>query len=193
MTMNACKDTEKKDDGLLAKLLETRTVIISQPIDDELTKRVITELVLLEATDPEKPIVVMINSPGGSADSGFAICDLLRFVKPPVITLAVGLVASAASIILLGTDKDSRLSLPNARYLLHQPSTALQGVAADIEITASEIIKLREKANQLISDETGVPVDKVATDMDRDFWMSAEEALEYGLVSKIVKSRSELD
>jgi len=188
------KDDKQAEGGeaLLQRLLETRTVIISQEINDELTRKVITELMLLEASDDHKPIHVLINSPGGSADSGFAIFDLLRFIKPPVVTLAVGLVASAASIILLGTEKAKRLSLPHARYLLHQPSTQLQGVAADIEITATEILKLREKANRIISDETGQPIDKVATDMDRDFWMSAEQAVKYGLVSRIISKRSEL-
>ena len=189
-------DDEKRPepgDALLTRLLETRTVIVCQEINDELTRRVITELMLLEASDAERPIQVLINSPGGSADSGFAIFDLLRFIKPPIVTVALGLVASAASIILLGADKAHRVSLPHARFLLHQPSTHLQGVAADIEITATEILKLREKANRIIADETGQPIEKVASDMDRDFWMSAEQAAKYGLVSRIITSRSDLE
>jgi ATP-dependent Clp protease protease subunit len=189
---------QAEGDALLTKMLQTRTIVISQEINEELTRRVISQLLLLESEDSAKQIQVYINSPGGSADSGFAIQDLLRFVESPVITIAAGLVASAASIILLGADKDKRVSFPHARFLLHQPSTHLQGVAADLEITATEILKLRAKANQLIAAETGLAaetgqtVEKVAADMDRDFWMSAEEAVEYGLVSKIVTSRDEL-
>ena len=151
-------------DPLLLKLLDTRTVVISKEIDQELTRRVISQVLLLEAEDASKPIKIFINSPGGSADSGFAICDLLRFVKPPIVTMAVGLVASAASIILLGADRAHRVSFPHARFLLHQPSTHLQGVAADLEITATEILKLRQKANQLIAKETGQTEERVAED-----------------------------
>ena len=190
------EEKDKKDEGhdaLALKLLETRTVIISEGISEELARKVISQLLLLEAQDASKPIKIFVNSPGGSADSGFAIFDMLRFVKPPVITLAVGLVASAASIIFLAAKKTNRFSLPHARFLLHQPSTSLQGVASDIAITATEIIKLREKANELIASETGQSMEKVASDTNRDFWMSAEEARKYGLLVKVVERRDEIE
>ena len=177
---------------LLQKLLETRNLVLSQEISDESVHKVIQQLLLLEAMDATKPIRIFINSPGGSADGGFAIFDTIRFIEPPVITIAAGLVASAASIVLLAPKKENRVAFPHSRILLHQPSTHLQGSAADLEITAQEILKLREKANQLIADETGQTVEKVASDTNRDYWMGPDEALKYGLVSRIVRSRAEL-
>ena len=160
---------KEKDDSLVQKLLETRNIVLSQEINDELAHRVIQQLLLLETIDPAKDIRIFINSPGGSADGGFAIFDTIRYIKAPVKTIAAGLVASAASIILLGPKKEHRFGFPHCRILLHQPSTHLQGSAADIEITAHEILKLREKANQLIAAETGQTVDKVASDTNRDY------------------------
>jgi ATP-dependent Clp protease protease subunit len=188
------EDDRKPDssDLLTAKLLETRSIVISREIDDELTSKVISQLLLLEAMDAAKDIKLFINSPGGSADGGFAIFDMIRFIKPPVKTIAAGLVASAASIILLGARREARYGFPHCRLLIHQPSTHLQGSAADIEITAQEILKLRQKANQLISEETGVSVEKIASDTNRDYWIGPEEALKYGLIHKIVRSRDEL-
>jgi len=187
--------SEKKSpeaEPLMQKLLETRSVLVCQEVNDELVSRTISTLLLLEAMDPDREVKVYINSPGGSADGGFAIFDMLRLVRPPVKTIAAGLVASAASIILLGAQKENRLALPHSRILLHQPSTHLQGSAADIEITAVEILKLREKANRLIAAETGQTVEKVADDTNRDYWIGAEEALAYGLVARIVRTASEL-
>ena len=184
--------TKDDDDDLQRKLLDTRSVVISQGIDSELVRKVINQLLLLESMDGDEPVRVFLNSPGGSADGGFAIYDMLRFIKPPVVTIAAGLVASAASIILLGTDRKNRVAFPNSRILLHQPSTHLQGVAADIEITAVEILKLREKANKLIAEETGQTIDKVADDTNRDYWIGADEAIEYGLVSRIVRNHTDL-
>ena len=180
-------------DALLVKLLKTRTVIISQEVSDDLARMVITQLLVLEAENPKEPVRVFINSPGGAADSGFAIYDMLKFIEPEVKTVCSGLVASAASIILLGARKENRFSLPNSRILIHQPSTMIQGFAADVAITATEVVKLRERANRLIAEETGTALEKVEKDTNRDYWMSPEEAVEYGLISKIIQDRKELE
>jgi ATP-dependent Clp protease protease subunit len=174
------------------ELLETRTIIISQGIDAQLARNIYSRLILLEKDNEEKPITVIINSPGGSADSGFGIYDMLRFVKPPIITVTAGLCASAAVILFLAGDKEKRYALPNARFLIHQPSTSAVGPAADLEITANEILKMRDQFNVIISAETRQDLKKVNEDTNRDFWLSAEEAVKYGLVHKIVKTRDEI-
>jgi ATP-dependent Clp protease protease subunit len=174
------------------ELLETRTIIISQGIDAQLARNIYSRLILLEKDNAEKPITVIINSPGGSADSGFGIYDMLRFVKPPIITVTAGLCASAAVILFLAGDKEKRFALPNARFLIHQPSTSAVGPAADLEITANEILKMRDQFNVIISAETGQDMKKVNEDTNRDFWLSAEEAVKYGLVYKIVQSRDDI-
>ena len=186
------KDKGADRDSLVEKLLETRNIVLSQEVGDESTHRVIQQLLLLDAMDSAKEIRIYINSPGGSADGGFAMFDTIRFIKAPVHTIAAGLVASAASIILLGAKPELRFGFPHCRILLHQPSTHLQGSAADIEITAQEILKLREKANQLIAAETGQTVDKVAADTNRDYWMGPEEAKRYGLIHKVLRSRDDV-
>ena len=165
---------------------------MSDDIDKKLAHKVITQLLLLEQEDPDAPIHVFIDSPGGDADAGFAIHDMIRFVKPPVRCVCAGLTASAAVIVLLGSPKEDRLSLPNARVLIHQPSTAIRGHASDIDIEASQILKIRDRINQMIADETGQPVERIKEDTKRNFWMSAEEAKAYGLVSRIVTQRDEL-
>ena len=174
------------------ELLESRTIIISQGIDSQLARNIYSRLILLEKDNAEKPINIIVNSPGGSADSGFGIFDMLRFVKPPVVTLTAGLCASAAVIIFLAGEKDKRFALPNSRFLIHQPSTSAVGPAADLEITAKEILKMRDQFNIIIARETGRDLKKVTTDTNRDFWLSAKEAVDYGLVSKIVKTRDEI-
>ena len=194
--MNKTKpDTPEKDreeDSLFSRLLKTRTIIVSDEIDKKMAQRVISQLLMLEQEDPKKPIKLFINSPGGDADAGFAIFDMVRFIKPEVKTICTGLTASAAVIILLGAEKKNRYSLTNARILIHQPSTGIMGTAADIEIEASEILKFRDKINLLISEETGQSIKKIEDDTRRNFWMSGEEALKYGLISKIVKDREQL-
>jgi ATP-dependent Clp protease, protease subunit len=184
---------EKEDEPkMLEKFLKTRTILISEEVTSELAKRVYQNLLLLEADDPEKPITVMINSPGGEADSGFGIYDMLRFVKPPIRTIVAGLCASAAILIFLAAKKGDRLSLPHSRFLLHQPSSASFGQASDLEIAANEIIRLRDRYNEIVSAATGKPADTVAQDADRDFWMAAPQAVEYGLVDRIVTHREEI-
>jgi ATP-dependent Clp protease protease subunit len=175
------------------ELLETRTIIISQGIDAQLANSIYSRLILLEKNDPDKTINVIINSQGGNADSGFGIYDMLKFIKPPVITLTAGLCASAAIIIFLAGDKGKRFALPNARFLLHQPSTSAVGPASDLEITANQILKIRDQFNRIIANETENEVKKITVDANRDFWLSAKEAVDYKLVSKIIETRDELD
>ena len=174
------------------ELLKTRTIIISQGIDSILAKSIYSRLVLLEKESETDPVTVIINSQGGSADSGFGIYDMLRFIKPPIIAITAGLCASAAIIVFLAGDKGKRLSLPNSRFLIHQPSTSAVGPASDLEITANQILKIRDQFNLIIAAETGQDVKKITEDANRDFWMTAPEALKYGLVSKIIKERAEL-
>ncbi len=173
------------------RMLKTRTVLLSGEINKTLAERVIRQLILLE-DESEEPIKLFIDSPGGDADAGYAIFDMIRFIKPRVTIVGMGLVASAAAIILLASPREYRVGLPNSHYLIHQPLSGIRGVATEIEIHARELEKLRIKINKLISEETGQPYDKVEKDTDRDFWMNAEEAKDYGLISKIIKSRDEL-
>jgi ATP-dependent Clp protease protease subunit len=197
---NEEEDDDEKDAGdsgkaggdpFLAKMLKTRTILLSGEIKKDLAERTIRQLLLLEDMGGD-PIRVFIDSPGGDADAGYAIFDMIRFVKPPVWTIGMGLVASAAAIILLASPKERRIGLPNSHYLIHQPLSGIRGVATDIEIHARELDKLREKINRLIAGETGQVFEQVEKDTDRDYWMTAEEAQRYGLVTRIITSRNEL-
>jgi len=185
------KDKTLSIDPLAGRMLKTRTILISGEINKELAEKTIRQLLLLEDMSDE-PIRIFIDSPGGDADAGYAIFDMIRFVKPQVWTVGMGLVASAAAIIQLASPKERRVGLPNSHYLIHQPLSGIRGVATDIEIHAKELEKLREKINVLISQETGKPVDQVEKDTDRDFWMNAAEATGYGLINKVIVNRSEL-
>jgi ATP-dependent Clp protease protease subunit len=178
-------------DPLLNKMLKTRTILLSGEIKKDLAERTIRQLLLLEDMGDE-PIRIFIDSPGGDADAGYAIFDMIRFVKPPVWTIGMGLVASAAAIIQLASPKERRVGLPNSHYLIHQPLSGIRGVATDIEIHARELDKLREKINRLIAGETGAAFEQVEKDTDRDYWMNAEEAAKYGLISRIISRREEL-
>ncbi len=196
--LNTRLDEEGEDDvmqpstGVDKQLLEARTLLIHGPVSDKMAAHCSARLMIMQQMDPERPITVLINSPGGSADSGFAIYDLLRFVRPPVYTVVNGLAASAAILIQLATKKDRRFATPQSRFLIHQPSTAGFGTASDLDITAREVIKLRERYNSIISEATGQDVEKVLEDARRDFWLNAEEAIEYGLIDKAIVSHSEL-
>ena len=188
------QEEEKKrepDFGLFERILKTRNILLSGEINKPLAERVIRQLILLEA-ESEEPVRVFIDSPGGDADAGYAIFDMMRFVKPPVVTIGMGLVASAGAIILLAAPKEHRLGLPNSHYLIHQPLSGMRGVATEIEIHAKELDRLRRRINKLIAEETGQPLDKVEKDTDRDYWMGAEEAQGYGLIARIVSRREEL-
>jgi ATP-dependent Clp protease protease subunit len=178
---------------LMAKFLRARTILVSESITSSLARRIYQNLILLEADDSERMITMVINSPGGEADTGFGIYDMVRFVRPPVRTLVAGLCASAAVMVFLAAPKEQRFSLPNSRFLLHQPSSANFGQASDLEIASREILKLRDRYNEIIAHETGRTLEKVTEDADRDFWMSAAEAQEYGLVQRVVTHRKELD
>ena len=173
------------------RMLKSRNVLLSGEINKPLAERVIRQIILLEEESSD-PIRVFIDSPGGDADAGFAIFDMMRFVKPPITVIGMGLVASAAAIILLACPREKRVGLPNSHYLIHQPMSGTRGVATEIEIHAKELEKLRVKINRLIADETGQPIEKVEKDTDRDYWMTAEEATGYGLLSRIIKKRDEL-
>ena len=191
-------DLAKNDKGkdgqfLLQRLLESRSILISKQVDRGLMEKVAAALLVLEADDADRPVTVYVNSPGGDADSGFAIYDLLHFCKPPVRSICAGLAASAGVPIFLGADKGQRFCLPNSRFLLHQPSMQMMGQASDLEITANEITRVRTRYNRIIEAETGQAHDKVESDADRDFWLDAQEALEYGLVDRIVRHRGEMD
>ena len=189
------KDEEEKDErdgGLLRRMLKARSILVSETVTDKLSRKVQSQLILLQQDDDTSPITVYINSPGGSADSGFAIFDALRFFKPPIRTIVTGLCASAAVMIQLSAPKELRYSLPNSRFLLHQPSTMVMGSASDIQITAEEIVKLRERYNEIVSEETGKSVKQVTSDSDRDFWLSPEDAKKYGLVSKVITNYADL-
>lgn len=183
------KPAEKQDNN--ETLLKTRSILISGEIDKKMAEKVVSQLLLLEAENDD-PIKVFIDSPGGDVDSAYAIFDMIRFVKPKVTMIAMGLAASAGALILLAGDKENRLGFPNSHYLIHQPLSGVRGVATEIEIHAKEIEKTRQKINALIAKETGKSLAQVEKDTDRDYWLSAEEALEYGLISKIISKRKDL-
>lgn len=185
------KKGETEANELSSKFLKTRQIILSGEINKELAEKIARQLLILEA-DSSDPIRLFIDSPGGDADAGFAIFDMIRFINAPVYTIGMGLVASAASIVLLAAPAERRLALPNSRYLIHQPLSGIRGVATEIEIHAKELEKMRVKINELIAQETGKNVDLVKTDTERDFWLDSAEAKEYGLVSKIVTKRAEI-
>jgi ATP-dependent Clp protease, protease subunit len=180
------------DEGMaFSRMLKSRSILVSGEINKPLAERVIRSLILLEEESAD-PIKVFIDSPGGDADAGYAIFDMMRFVKPPVTMIGMGLVASAAALIILAAPRERRVGLPNSHYLIHQPMSGTRGVATEIEIHAKEIEKLRGRINRLIAEETGQPMEKVQKDTDRDYWMNAEEAVAYGLLSRVIKSRAEL-
>lgn len=181
----------KGPDALAERLLETRTILLSGQVNKELAERVIRQMLLLEAKSSD-PIKVMIDSPGGDVDAGYAIFDMARFIRPQVWMIGMGLVASAGALILLAAPKERRVAFPNSHFLIHQPLSGLRGVATDIEIHAREIEKTRDRLNKLIADETGQPLERVVKDTDRDYWMGAEDAVSYGLVSRVVRTRDEL-
>jgi len=186
------EDEKQQDNFMLQRILKSRTILLSGEINKNLAEKIIRQLLLLE-DDNDEPIKIFIDSPGGDADAGFAIFDMIRFIKPKVILIGMGLVASAAAIILLASPEEDRLGLPNSHYLIHQPLSGIRGVATEIEIHAKELEKLRVKINMLISEETGQPLSKVGKDTDRDFWMNADEASEYGLISRIIKNRNDIN
>jgi ATP-dependent Clp protease protease subunit len=172
-------------------LFEARTVLIFGEVDMKMAERVCAQLLALAAKNNDD-IKVIINSPGGHVEAGDTMHDMLRYVGPRVKVIGTGWVASAGAHIFLGANKDSRFCLPNTRFLLHQPLGGVRGQASDISIEAEEILKMRERLNKIIARETGQTMEKVVADTERNFWMSAEQAIEYGLVTKIVPTASDL-
>lgn len=189
------EETENKKpntDPLMEKFLKTRQIIVSGEVNAELVERIVKQLLILEA-ESDKPIYLYIDSPGGSVDDGFGLYDVIRFIKAPVYTIGMGLIASMGVTLFLSVPKERRFSLPNSHFLIHQPLGGSKGVATDIEITANEISKTREYLTNLIADATGKDFETVKKDTERDYWLTAQEAVDYGIVGKIITNRSELN
>lgn len=177
---------------IFSRLLMDRIVFLGTPINDDVANVVIAQLLFLQAESPEKDIHVYINSPGGSVQAGLAIYDTIQFLSAPVATICMGMAASMGAFLLAAGTPGKRSALPNSRIMIHQPSGGSYGTASDIEIQAKEILYARERLNQLLSRHTGQPVERIAEDVDRDRFMSPEEALEYGIIDKVVESRAEV-
>jgi len=177
---------------IYSRLLKDRIIMLGVPIDDNVANLVIAQLLYLESEDPEKDIYLYINSPGGYVTSGLAIYDTMQFIKPDVCTICVGQAASAAALLLAAGAKGKRLALPHARILIHQPSGAISGQATDISIHAQEILELKDKVNKLLALHTGQPLEKIARDTERDFFMGPEEAKKYGIIDEIITTRKDI-
>jgi len=173
------------------KLFKSRAITLFGEINDKLARQV-TERLLALASESDDPISIYISSPGGHVESGDVVYDMIKFIKPKVRVIGTGWVASAATTIYLAAKKENRFALPNTRFLIHQPLGGSRGDATDIKIQADQIIKTRARINRLIAEETGQPLERVARDTNRDYWMSVEEAMEYGIVNKLIRSASEL-
>ncbi|MGG7162786.1 ATP-dependent Clp protease proteolytic subunit [Clostridium ihumii] len=190
---NEKEEKSKENQSILTeKLLKSRTIIISGEINQALAEKVVTQLLILEEMSDE-PIKIFINSQGGHVESGDTIHDMIKFIKPKVIMIGTGWVASAGITIYLAADKENRYSLPNTRYMIHQPLGGFNGQATDIGIEAEEILRVRKRINTIISEATGQPLEKVDKDTDRNYWLSSNDAIDYGIVSKIISNRSELE
>jgi ATP-dependent Clp protease, protease subunit len=175
---------------IYSRLLKENIIFLGTPIDDAVSNLIIAQLLFLEAEDPERDISIYINSPGGSITSGLAILDTMRFVRPDIVTFCVGQAASMAAVLLAAGTKGKRFSLPNSRIMIHQPSMqGLAGQAADIDIYAKEILRMRETLNRILAEVTQQPVDRIARDVDRDYIMSPEQGVDYGMIDKVVTSR----
>ncbi|MCR5613252.1 ATP-dependent Clp protease proteolytic subunit [Treponema sp.] len=181
----------KTPDALSEKFLKTRQILLSGEINKDLAEKFNKQLLLLEA-DSAKPVYVFIDSPGGDVSAGFAIFDMIRFVKCPVILIGNGLIASAAALILLAVPAERRVGLPNSEYLIHQPLSGMRGTATDIQIHAENLAKTKAKINKIIAEATGKELKQIQKDTDHDYWLSADEALEYGLISKVISNRGDL-
>lgn len=174
---------------IYSRLLKDRIVMLSGPVDDNMANSVIAQLLFLDAQDPDKDIYLYINSPGGSVTAGLAIFDTMNFIKADVQTIVIGMAASMASVLLAAGTKGKRFALPNAEVMIHQPLGGAQGQATEIEIAARHILKTRERLNQILSEATGQPLDVINRDTDRDNFMSADQAKEYGLVDEVMDNR----
>ena len=175
---------------IYSRLLRERIVFLVGPVNDMSANLVVAQMLFLESENPDKDIFLYINSPGGSVSAGLSIYDTMNFIKPDVSTLCMGMAASMGSFLLMAGAKGKRISLPNAKIMMHQPSGGAQGQATDIEITAREIIKTREQLNRIYADRTGQSYEKIANDMERDFYMSPDEAQAYGLIDQVIAKRA---
>lgn len=174
---------------IYSRLLKDRIIFLGTAIDDTVANLVVAQLLFLESEDPDKDISLYINSPGGSVTAGLAIYDTMQYIKPDVSTICIGMAASMGAVLLTAGAQGKRITLPNSRVMIHQPMGGMQGQASDIEIHAKEILKTKAKLNDILSKHTGQPLERIATDTDRDFYMSAEEAQQYGIVDKIIEKR----
>ena len=174
---------------IYSRLLKDRIIFLGTAIDDTVANLVVAQLLFLESEDPDKDISIYINSPGGSVTAGLAIYDTMQYIKPDVSTICIGMAASMGAVLLTAGAGGKRIALPNSRIMIHQPMGGMQGQASDIEIHAKEILKTRAKLNEILAKHTGRPLEKIEADTDRDFYMSAEEAQQYGIVDKIIEKR----
>jgi ATP-dependent Clp protease, protease subunit len=174
---------------IYSRLLRERIIFLVGPVNDGTANLVVAQMLFLESENPDKDIFLYINSPGGSVSAGLSIYDTMQFIKPDVSTLCMGMAASMGSFLLMAGAKGKRGALPNSRIMLHQPSGGAQGQASDIEIQAREIIKTREQLNRIYAERTGQPLSRITADMERDFWMSPGEALDYGLIDQVLDKR----
>ncbi len=177
---------------IYSRLLKERIIFIGSAIDDDLANIVIAQLLFLESEDPDKDIQLYINSPGGIVTAGLAIYDTMQYIRPSITTMCIGQAASMGAVLLAAGVKGKRFALPNARIMIHQPSGGLQGKASEIDIHAKEILKLREEINKILSHHTGQPLERIASDTERDFFMGGEDAISYGIIDSVITKREEL-
>ncbi|MFW6412957.1 MAG: ATP-dependent Clp protease proteolytic subunit [Oceanicaulis sp.] len=185
------KEATKSTDFVGKALFDNRTILVTGGINDKVAARVCAQLFAMSAKSDE-PILMVVSSPGGHVESGDMIHDTMKFVKPRVITLGSGWVASAGALIYVGAEKEDRYALPNTRFLLHQPSGGAGGMASDIEIQVREMKEMRDRLNRIFANATGQPMERIETDTDRDFWLSAQEAVDYGLCGKIINTEDQI-
>jgi ATP-dependent Clp protease protease subunit len=192
MVIETTGRTERAYD-IYSRLLKDRIILLGTAIDDHVASLICAQLLFLESEDPEKEIYMYINSPGGVVTAGMAIYDTMQYISAPVATLCMGQAASMASLLLCAGEKGMRYALPHSRILIHQPLGGAQGQASDISIHAREILRMKDELNGIMSHHTGQSIEKITADTDRDYFMSSEEALEYGLIDKVMKSRADVD
>jgi len=187
-----CEDKIKRMDGIYERLLKNRTIFVGEEITMETANFVVAQMLLLDAEDPRQDIIMYINSPGGEVYPGFAIFDVMQFVRPDVATICAGLAASFGALLLIAGTRGKRYALPHARIMLHQPMGGARGAATEIEIQAQEILKVKSVINQVIAEKTGQDLGRIEEATDRNFWMGADEALQYGIVDHVVQNRGDI-
>jgi len=178
---------------IYSRLLKDRIIFLGSPIDNEIANLIVAQMLFLESEDPEKDINFYINSPGGVVTAGMAIYDTIQYIKPDVATVCIGQAASMGALLLTAGASGKRFALPNARIMIHQPLGGAQGQATDIKIQATEILRMKDSLNEIISRHTGQDIEKVAADTERDFFMSGQQALEYGIIDRVVSDRSQFE